>query len=170
MKNLWPIIGLVALVLLAIIVAGRFRESSRQPDAVSERDPAMKRAEAIASPGAVQGAAAQAVAGTGGQSQQPATAPVVGAVVNEHHHDDAGEKPSQETIDAIREIRKPVEGEGQVIQHADGAYEMKLGNRYQSVPVATVGKDGKVHVDYHGEKYVPVETKSDELNTEKKNP
>lgn len=62
---------------------------------------------------------------------------------------------SPAVVHAIQAIRQPAEGEGQVTVHPDGSKELKLGNRYRSVPVATVGKDGKVHVDYHGEAHVP---------------
>jgi hypothetical protein len=62
-------------------------------------------------------------------------------------------KPSPAVIQAIREARKPVPGEGEVITNSDGSKKVNLGNRYMSAPVATIGKDGKVHVDYHGEKY-----------------
>lgn len=95
----------------------------------------------------------------------PATAPVVAepeqqqaqpAEDGEHSHED-GQAPklSPAVIEAIREIRKPAPGEGQVIEHPDGTLEMNLGHRYRSVPVATVDKDGKLHVDYHGEAQVP---------------
>jgi hypothetical protein len=59
-----------------------------------------------------------------------------------------------EIIKAIEELRKPAPGDGEEIHHADGSVEIKLGNRYSSVPIATTGTDGKVHVDYHGEAYV----------------
>jgi len=72
---------------------------------------------------------------------------------NLHGHDQGIPKPSPEVVDAIREMKKPSADEGRVISHADGTREVNLGNRFISVPVATVGKDGKVHVDYHGEKY-----------------
>jgi len=52
-------------------------------------------------------------------------------------------------------MRKPAPGDGEQIKHADGSVEMKLGNRYSSIPVATIGPDGKVIIDYHGESHVP---------------
>ena len=82
---------------------------------------------------------------------EPVTEP---AAEDLHDHGEQDTKPSQATIDAIREIRKPAPNEGQVITHPDGTVEANLGNRFRSVPVATIGKDGKVHVDYHGEKYL----------------
>ena len=104
----------------------------------------------------------------------PATEPAVAALAESgkeagedlHDHDEQIEPPSQATIDAIREMKKPTADEGQTIQYPDGSTEIKLGNRFQSVPVATVGKDGKVHVDYHGEKYLQDEKKVEEKKPE----
>jgi len=64
-------------------------------------------------------------------------------------------KPSPEIIEAIKELRKPAAGDDEEIHHADGSVEIKLGNRFSSVPIATTGSDGKVHIDYHGEALVP---------------
>jgi hypothetical protein len=84
------------------------------------------------------------------------TEPVTESAADEHGHDRDSQAvaPSAETINAIREIRKPVAGEGQVTQLPDGSSRLNLGNSARSVPVATIGKDGKVHVEYHGEKYL----------------
>jgi hypothetical protein len=88
--------------------------------------------------------------------------------VHEHDNPAAAAAPlSPEVVEAIREIRKPEPGDGQVIEHSDGSAEMKAGNRFRSVPVATIGKDGKVQVDYHGEARVPDEKAS--TATEKNN-
>lgn len=76
----------------------------------------------------------------------------------QHDHSRDAARPSPESIQAIRELKKPAEGEGQVTEHPDGSASIKLGNRYRSVPVATIGEDGKVHVDYHGEKYLQEQT------------
>lgn len=85
------------------------------------------------------------------------TMDAVAAIESEPTDDDAAPndavKPSPAVIQAIREARKPVPGEGEVITNSDGSKKVNLGNRYMSAPVATIGKDGKVHVDYHGEKY-----------------
>ncbi|HNN86498.1 MAG TPA: hypothetical protein PKK14_03180 [Pseudomonadales bacterium] len=74
----------------------------------------------------------------------------------------AVEKPSPKVIAVIREIKKPTPDEGKVTSNPDGSYKMSLGNRYMSVPVATRGQDGKVHVNYHGEKF------TEEKNNQKK--
>lgn len=83
--------------------------------------------------------------------------------VTEPSADEQAVRPSAETINAVREIRKPAEGEGQVTEYPDGSASVNLGNRYQSVPVATVGKDGKVNVEYHGEKYLQPEVQQPEV-------
>ena len=62
--------------------------------------------------------------------------------------------PAPETVEAIRKLREPTPTQGQVTTLPDGSKKLDLGNSAMSVPVATVGKDGKVHVDYHGEKYI----------------
>ena len=84
----------------------------------------------------------------------------------EKDHDRSAIRPSQKVIDAIREAKKPTPDEGQVTVNPDGSEKLSLGNRYMSAPVATVDKDGKVHVDYHGEKYTEEEIKKN--NTEGK--
>jgi hypothetical protein len=95
-------------------------------------------------------------------------APVGEKAEDLHQHDQETPKPSPEVVSAIREMKKPSSDEGRVINHADGTREVSLGNRFMSVPVATVGKDGKVHVDYHGEKYA-TEPKTETQQPESKN-
>jgi hypothetical protein len=104
----------------------------------------------------------------------PVAAPVAESVKESaedlHDHDEQAEPPSQATIDAIREMKKPMPNEGQVTQNPDGSVKINLGNRFQSVPIATIGKDGKVHVDYHGEKYLQDDKKPEEQKQETPTP
>lgn len=94
---------------------------------------------------------------------EPALARPEDAIVSEPDDESsdetAAEKPSPKVIAAIREIKKPTADEGKVTSMPDGSKKLSLGNRYMSVPVATRGKDGKVHVDYHGEHYAQDEKK-----------
>lgn len=76
----------------------------------------------------------------------------------QHNHGGNAVKPSPETIQAIHELKETAEGEDQVTEHPDGSASIKLGNRFRSVPVATIDEDGQVHVDYHGEKYLQEQT------------
>lgn len=101
--------------------------------------------------------AAAAAPESGEPSTAPATAPAA-AADDGHGHDEEPGQLAPETIEAIREIRKPAPGEGEVTDMPDGSKRLNLGNRYMSVPVATVGPDGKVRVNYHGESLVPPET------------
>lgn len=75
-------------------------------------------------------------------------------VMPQEPHHEAQPQPSPAVVKAIAEAKRPAPGEGAVTTYPDGSQSINLGNRYLSAPVATVGKDGKVHVDYHGEKYV----------------
>lgn len=70
-------------------------------------------------------------------------------------------KPSPEVITGIRELKKPTADEGEVTTNPDGSQKISLGNRYQSVPVATRDKDGKVRVNYHGEGYIEESTQKE---------
>lgn len=82
--------------------------------------------------------------------------PVDNSVDDNHAVTDAA-KPSPEVLAGIREMKKPTADEGKVTVHADGSQSASLGNRYKSVPVATRDKDGKLHVNYHGEEYIQEE-------------
>jgi len=77
---------------------------------------------------------------------------------NDSGDDATVEKPSPQMIEAIREMKKPTSDEGKVTINPDGSQKLSLGNRYMSVPVATRGKDGTVHVNYHGERYAKDKT------------
>ncbi|HSC76166.1 MAG TPA: hypothetical protein VLB90_08025 [Pseudomonadales bacterium] len=159
MKNLRLGAVIAAMLLLAGILAGLLlKRSDSAPDEAAVVEPQSQPAQTMPQPVPAQQTSPPGVDSVPGspdageETPEFVTEPVTEP--DEESHDEQAVAPSAETINAIREMRKPVEGEGQVIQHADGSSEMKLGNRYQSVAVATIGKDGKVHVEYHGEKYV----------------
>ncbi len=106
--------------------------------------------------GQPQSVTAQASSNTTVAAQTAAMVHPEDAIVSEPDSDSEtpdSNKPSPEIVNAIREIKKPAPDEGKVTTLPDGSQTLNLGNRYLSVPVATRGKDGKLHVDYHGERY-----------------
>lgn len=168
MKNLRQIVVIVAAVLLlaGVVIAWLLRSAEPVP---SVAVPLARSIEpATPQPPAGQARPVQANAGQpgavqGGADGGEATPEFVTEPVTEPDVDEKAVTPSAETINAVREIRKPADGEGQVTKHPDGSASVNLGNRYLSVPVATVGKDGKVNVEYHGEKYVQPEAQQPEV-------
>jgi hypothetical protein len=154
--------GVAVLLAVGLAVAWFNRQSVPAPVAVpaaAAPEPlpsgAVSNAPQPATAQAAPAAAVQASPDEGEATPEFVTEPVTEPAADGlHDHGEQDTKPSQATIDAIREIRKPAPNEGQVITHPDGTVEANLGNRFRSVPVATIGKDGKVHVDYHGEKYL----------------
>ena len=169
MKNLKQIAGVFVILLIGVAVIGLIAWRFAVPESSAPQDGALLQpVVTTAQTGAAQNSAA--VAPVVAPVTEPVAAPVAESAKESaedlHDHDEQTEPPSQATIDAIREIKKPTPDEGQVIQNPDGSMKLKLGNRLQSVPIATIGKDGKVHVDYHGEKYLqdnqPVENSKPE--------
>lgn len=163
MKMLWTALAMLAA---AAVVAWYFFS---QPVEVNvARDPVGKNATSVrpafpaSSPPVSTGLAAGTVVPSA-SVQQPAAAAEPQqqqeqlAKDSEHAQAEDGRagKLSPAAIEAIREMRQPAPGEGQVIEHPDGTLEMSLDRRYRAVPVATLGEDGSVHVDYHGEAQVP---------------
>lgn len=169
MKNI-PQVGVIVAVIL--VLAGAAIVWLFRPSATPSAPAAVPQARSLepATPQPpvgqvrpVQANPGQPTAVQGGADDSEATPEFVTEPVTEPAADEQAVTPSAETIQAIRDIKKPVEGEGQVTEYPDGSTKVNLGNRYQSVPVATVGKDGKVHVDYHGEKYLQPEVQQPEV-------
>lgn len=172
------VVPVIALAIAAAVAAVAWIFSAKAPTEVAEPQPAVSVAPAPPMapfepsdpvPEPVPAEAAQPAADAAPVPAEPALAPAVvpaAPVADDGHgHDDEPGQLAPETIEAIREIRKPAEGDGEVIEHPDGTKEMKLGNRFRSVPVATVGPDGKVRVNYHGESMVPPEAPATESAT-----
>jgi hypothetical protein len=147
----WKVSAAMVLLLLGAVLAAAWQLQSEQSAAVL--------------PSVAPASSNSASTMVSAQTQNAAVvsaAPVIPPVPPESarvHPEDAlvsepyDEKPSSKVIEAVREIKKTTPDEGTVTINPDGSEKLSLGNRYISVPVATVGKDGKVHVDYHGEKY-----------------
>jgi hypothetical protein len=175
MKNLRQISKILAILLIAAAVLGLLAWRFLLPE--SELAAVPKSAQTALPQPAVITAQTSATQTSATQNSTvavpvtpvvaPVTEPVVAAVAESatesaedlHDHDAQNQDepmppPSPEIINAIRDMKKPTPNEGQMIQNPDGSVKVNLGNRFQSVPIATIGKDGKVHVDYHGEKYV----------------
>lgn len=169
MKSLKQIAGVFALLLLGAAVIGLavWRFATPESEQATLPQPVVSgAAQTSVSPNNV--AVGAPVAPVVAPVTDPVATPVAESVEDSHDHDEQAVEPSQETINAIREIKKPTPDVGQVIQNPDGSVKAKIGNRFQSVPIATIGKDGKVHVDYHGEKYIqdnqPVENSKPKEN------
>ncbi len=175
MKSLKQIAGVFALLLLGAAVIGLavWRFATPESEQATLPQPVVSgAAQTSASPNNV--AVGAPVAPVVAPVTDPVAAPVAESAQESaedlHDHDEQMEPPSQATIDAIREIKKPTPDEGQVTQNPDGSVKINLGNRFQSVPIATIGKDGKVHVDYHGEKYLQDDKKPEEQKQETPTP
>lgn len=170
--------GVAVLLAVGLAVAWFNRQSVPAPVAVpaaAAPEPlpsgALSNAPQPATAQAAPVAAVQASPDEGEATPEFVTEPVTEPAAEDlHDHGEQDTKPSQATIDAIREIRKPAPNEGQVVENPDGSAKVELGNRFMSVPVATIGKDGKVQVDYHGEKYAPEVQKTEEQKTGEQQP
>lgn len=177
MKNIGQISRMLAILLTSVAVLGlifwRFVLPESEPVALLvSTQPASPQPVVTAQNSA-------AVAPVVAPVTEPVAAPVAESATesaedshghDEQNHDEQMEPPSPAIVDAIREMKKPTPDEGQMIQNPDGSMKLKLGNRLQSVPVATIGKDGKVHVDYHGEKYLQDDKKPEEQKQETPTP
>ena len=173
MKNIGQISRMLAILLTSVAVLGlifwRFVLPESEPVALPvSTQPASPQPVVTAQTSAAQNSAAAAPVVA--PVTEPVAAPVAESATesaedshghDEQNHDEQMEPPSPAIVDAIREMKKPTPDEGQMIQNPDGSMKLKLGNRLQSVPVATIGKDGKVHVDYHGEKYLQEQQKQE---------
>ncbi len=169
MKNLGQISWMLAILLTSAAVFGlivwRFVLPESEPVAppVSTQPASPQPVVTTAQASAVQNSAA--VAPVVAPVTEPVAAPVAESAKEPaedlHDHDEQMEPPSQATIDAIREMKKPTPDEGKMTENPDGSVKVDLGNRFKSVPIATIGKDGKVHVDYHGEKYLQEQQKQE---------
>jgi hypothetical protein len=176
MKSTRQMIFFIAIMLLLVVaMVVWFVKSAGYPPSVPAAVPDVS---SVTPTNPEQPGAVQSSTDDGEATPEFVAEPVSEAAVDEHKHEHGDKdavKPSAEIIQAIRDIKKPAEGEGQVTEYPDGSVGINLGNRYHSVPVATIGKDGKLHVDYHGEKYLQEDNqqeikKPDVQKIEVKNP